>query len=360
MHSLDGYGGVARTISSKLNYLATHGKDLEIYVILFFHEKEFVFPLEDKVNLKIIGLNPFKSNPIIRPRIFQIIKRRIKAEINIINPDIVVSLASVKETMWLSNKNRTYKNLLEIHGNYQFIMERKSLRGRLSRRMILNNIRNSDAFVVLTERDAKIYKDKLDIHPQVIANPLPFEIKKVETEREKIVLAVGRLSEEKNFSSIIRIWSMVSPEFKDWKLKILGSGPLEKKLKEEVQKYNLSETVTIEYSPNIVQEYKKASIQVMTSLNEGLPMTLIEGTAFGLPAVSFDIDCGPSDVIQNGKSGFLIPPFNEEEFALKLRELMRNDSLRINFSKHSSSMAENFTIEKIMAKWTDLFRNLTK
>ena len=56
----------------------------------------------------------------------------------------------------------------------------------------------------------------------------------------------------------------------------------------------------------------------MTSLYEGFPMVLVEVSSYGVPLVSFDINTGPSDIIENKKSGFLIEDGNFQEFADKI------------------------------------------
>ena len=100
----------------------------------------------------------------------------------------------------------------------------------------------------------------------------------------------------------------------------------------------------------------QASIYVMTSHFEGLPMVLVESASFGLPQISFDINTGPSDIIENEKSGFLIPDGDLEGYAEKLKTLMQNQNLRESMGKRAKEIAqEKFSKEVILLKWQKMF-----
>ena len=68
--------------------------------------------------------------------------------------------------------------------------------------------------------------------------------------------------------------------------------------------------------------YKKSKIYVMTSRYEGMPLVLLEAKAYKLPIISFDIDCGPSEEVIDKKNGYLIKPFDIDEMADKIKELL--------------------------------------
>ena len=108
----------------------------------------------------------------------------------------------------------------------------------------------------------------------------------------------------------------------------------------------------------IDEYYKKSSILVLTSRFEGLPMTLLEGKAYQMPMVSFNIKTGPKECIINNRNGYLIKAFDLKEMEKKLSNLMEDESLRESFSKHSLDDTKKFSLEIIIDKWKDIFRKI--
>jgi len=90
---------------------------------------------------------------------------------------------------------------------------------------------------------------------------------------------------------------------------------------------------------------------VMTSETEGLPMVLLEGKAYRLPLVAFDIMTGPSDIIDHEHNGFLVEPFDLDAMAEKIRRLIEDDRLRVQMSRGAAVGMEKFSEETIMDVW---------
>ena len=105
----------------------------------------------------------------------------------------------------------------------------------------------------------------------------------------------------------------------------------------------------------MLEEYGKYSIFAMTSYVEGLPLALLEAKANQLPSVSFDILTGPSEIIDDGRNGYLIEDGDINSFAEKLEMLMRDELLRVSFSRQSRQGIERFQKEKILEQWKALF-----
>ena len=95
-------------------------------------------------------------------------------------------------------------------------------------------------------------------------------------------------------------------DFPDWRLDVYGSGEDEVSLTEYSESLIKNGSLVF-HKPvtDVYREMQKSSIYVMSSRYEGFPMVLLEASSVGLPCISFDIDCGPSDIIEDGKSGFL-------------------------------------------------------
>ena len=86
-------------------------------------------------------------------------------------------------------------------------------------------------------------------------------------------------------------------------------------------------------------------------------MVLIEAQKNKLPIVSFDIPCGPSDTVANGRNGFLIPPFEVDAMANRISELICNSQMRKDFSEHAEDYHEEMQNEYILEKWQNMLEH---
>ena len=109
---------------------------------------------------------------------------------------------------------------------------------------------------------------------------------------------------------------------------------------------------------NINDYYDEASLYVMTSRYEGLPMVLLEAKAHGLPIVSFDCETGPSEMILDGINGFLVKDFNVSAMSVKVEKLISDSNLRKAFSEHALDGTQKFLPENVLHQWTELLSSI--
>ena len=142
-----------------------------------------------------------------------------------------------------------------------------------------------------------------------------------------------------------------------WKLIIVGDGVLKKELESKIKALNLQESVILKpFTKQIEKEYLNASIYAMSSHFEGFGMVLAEASSYALPCVAFDVKTGPSDIIENEKSGFLVADNDLQGYANKLMLLMRDENLRENFgTKAKQLVSEKFSQKNVLELWQKLF-----
>lgn len=70
-----------------------------------------------------------------------------------------------------------------------------------------------------------------------------------------------------------------------------------------------------------------------------------------MPSISFDIQTGPAEIIEDGKTGFLIPPFDLEQMEEKIELLIQKDALRKKFAQQAEKSRQKFALDKIVAQW---------
>jgi len=172
----------------------------------------------------------------------------------------------------------------------------------------------------------------------------------------QILLGVGRLSDEKNFTTLIAIFARLATAHPDWDLVILGEGPQRAALAAQVRAGALAQRVFLPGSVgNIGDWYAQASLYAMSSHFEGFPNTLVEAMAHGVPAVSFDCDTGPRDIIRHGIDGLLVAPGDADGMASALDRLMCDAHARAGFAQRAVDARERFSMVKISRMWEAVF-----
>ncbi|WP_198406105.1 glycosyltransferase family 4 protein [Parathermosynechococcus lividus] len=202
----------------------------------------------------------------------------------------------------------------------------------------------------------------------VIPNPIPFPLHSSEPliepdsvieQGRRLLLAVGRLDKQKGFDHLLQVFSHLAPSNPDWDLVILGEGPLRTELEFLARQLGLQERASLPgRAGNICDWYQRADLYVMSSRFEGFPNSLGEAMAHGCPAVSFDCDTGPRDIIRHNVDGLLVP--NGDVAALKdaLEYLMRDEKLRKQFAAKAVDVRDRFSLEKISEMWAALLNEL--
>jgi glycosyltransferase involved in cell wall biosynthesis len=135
----------------------------------------------------------------------------------------------------------------------------------------------------------------------------PFEHPWLTPKEPPVILSVGRLTEQKDYSTLIRAFAKVR-EKRPARLLILGEGELRKDLESLMRKLHLENDMALPgFVKNPYQYMAKASVFALSSKWEGLPTVLIEALAIGIPVVSTNCKSGPDEILRNGRLGKLVP-----------------------------------------------------
>lgn len=199
------------------------------------------------------------------------------------------------------------------------------------------------------------------VYPLVAFEPkLPVE--SIVSQDRKVLLAVGRLDEQKGFDYLLLAFAKLAKEHQNWDLIILGEGPIRQSLISQIQALELESRVhLLGRAGNVGDWYQRADLYVMSSRFEGFPNTLLEAMAHGCAVVSYDCDTGPRDIIQHEKNGLLVSPVGDvSALALALDRLMRNDAARQQIGQKAIEVREDYSLESIIMKWDKLFDDVIK
>lgn len=200
---------------------------------------------------------------------------------------------------------------------------------------------------------------KVDKRFKSIYNSIPYIYSSVvyNKEKEKEVLFVGRLSEEKRVDYLLEIWSKICYSHPDWRLTIVGDGLLRGKLEALANDLKLPR-VYFEGYANPLDFYKRASIFCLTSSTEGFSLVLVESMSCGCVPIAFNSYACASDIIDNDKCGLLIKPFDTDVYSHKLSLLMDDDKRRTVMSQNAKEKSSFFQMENIVIKWERLFKEI--
>lgn len=173
---------------------------------------------------------------------------------------------------------------------------------------------------------------------------------------EKTIIAVGRLTPQKNYPMLISAFDIFHRSHPEYKLRIFGDGPLKDEIIALIEKYSLSEYVQLRgFTNTIYDEMKKSKIYVSSSDYEGISNTMLEALALGIPTIVTDCPVGGGKlVIEDGVNGFLVPVGDSERLAMKLCQLVEDETLMSKFSYNSQSVKVKFSVERICSMWEDI------
>lgn len=172
-------------------------------------------------------------------------------------------------------------------------------------------------------KDLRIFSsDKLKYLPDPVLNLSDIRKKKIEKinlekelNSEKIIISIGRLTIQKNFEFLINSFNNIIKIFPDYKLFILGDGEQKKKLKNTIKNFNLENKIfLLGYKKNIYKYLDKAKIFILPSLWEDPGFVLIEAGFMNKTILSSDCPNGPSELLENGKNGFLFETNSFDDF----------------------------------------------
>lgn len=209
-----------------------------------------------------------------------------------------------------------------------------------------------DIVTVLTNRDKEILVKKGFNNIEVLHNPLFLKPLSSIPPKDKTILAVGRLDawHVKGFDILLNVWNRISEKYSDWKLIIVGDGS--KEIKNNLQQlitHNKESVIFKSFTSDIIEEYKKASIFVLSSRYEGWGLVAVEAMSQGCATIACDYHGRQSEFITDYKNGLLCSPDDAIELQAKIEDAISNKELREGLQKNAIVNLEKFS-EKNIAK----------
>lgn len=208
-----------------------------------------------------------------------------------------------------------------------------------------------DDVVVLYQQDAEMYQQAFGFRPTSIYNPLTLKPGTRSDGHQKKFLAVGRFSpKHKGFDLLIQAFALFAQQNKDWQLDIVGDGPEKDLLEHMITEHGLDKRIQLHPFTNEIQTfYSSASIYVLSSRWEGMPLVLVEAMSHGLPIIASDI---PTCQEVLGDFGLFFKNMDIHELAQRLEDATHLDWTQK--SDEAIKIAQRFDINQIIKQWKRL------
>ena len=346
-------GGAERIVSEKANTLSTLYNHKVTIISLYHDNRPQAYKLDDNVNLLHLDIpfakktNNHVSRLINRLIVMIIAIKRINKALRQLNPDIIfftTTLGAILLPFCCTKARKIY----ESHTSKQF--------NPFHQLFFLTELM-ADTIVCLTEDDRNNYH--LTKNCIVIPNYVCNISKYVNDYGVKKAITVGRLEYVKGFDILIECWKEIAKQYPDWQLDIYGEGSCREELQQQIDSLELGDKVKLcGRNDNIIEVYPKYSLHLMTSRYEGLPMTLIEAQACGLPSVVFNFQYGASDIITNEYNGLIIEQGNSKRFINAVNKMMLSEVLRKEYGKNAIIIGKRYSKINIFNKWIQLTDNI--
>lgn len=355
IHGLSG-GGAERVMATLMNEFVKQGKKVRVVYTTSLDEPTYV--LDERIEQVFMQqICPIKSRSVAAKIFRRLWKyhaiRKLSEEYK---PDYVISFLKAQNNDVLASLLGTgFRVIIGDHTN----VDRKYpiITSFLSKILYPS----ACGITMLTIRDYDKWKNKYK-HVFYIPNPCSVKQKHIGSPRKKIVLGVGRVKQWKikGFDNLIRAWDKIQARHPDWKCQIAGvySDESLSSIRKKVGDSAYSKVEFLGFRSDIYDYMESCEVFCLSSRIEGMPMVLLEALNLGCACVSYDCVTGPAEMIENGKTGFLVKNQDIDELALKLDIIITDTKLRITFRNNAPSSVERYSTENVLKMWNKMFDDL--
>ena len=346
---LHGFGGAEKQNIMLANAMVNRGHDVTLISICVDNN---CYQLDRCIEYQFL--------PDRKTNILRLITRYkdIKKKLIEINPDVTVSF-------WFQSAYLTALMRKNITGKIVY-SERsdpgdKEYNGMLGwiRRLTLPRI---DGFVFQSKGAQRYFSKSVQLRSVVIPNPVFVRTEDFQEvkERKKKIVTVGRLHPQKNQKLLIEAFSLIADQIPEYTLEIYGDGELKGELQRQIMELQLGSRVFLKGTCKKIHELiYDASLFVLSSDYEGIPNTLLEAMALGIPCVS--TDCRPGgarELITDGEDGIIVPVGDKTALANAINWSLNHKEDITKKAKKAIEHMKYFRADTIYSKWENFLRLL--
>lgn len=336
-------GGAERVMANLSNEFVKIGHVVEIVVM-----KRAItdYELDDRV--KFVGADAVDSNGknnVLKGFGFYI--KKVKE----FKPDIIVSFLPKTNIFAVIGKFLYFRNIPVITCERANPASRRGVIKFLNDKLFIK----ADGCVFQTEEARKYYNINDIQKTSILKNPISKEfcIERYTGERKKEIVTAGRLYEQKNHALLLKAFSRIANKYSDYKLVIYGEGPLKNDLMDLANGLGISGRVIFPGRvKNISEKIYDVGMFVLSSDFEGMPNSLIEAMALGIPVVSTDCPPGGArDLINNNVNGILVPVGDDKKMSDAMDKILSDKEFADMLSMNSHKIYDVFKCETVIKEW---------
>ncbi|MDD2970526.1 MAG: glycosyltransferase [Lachnospiraceae bacterium] len=232
-------------------------------------------------------------------------------------------------------------------------------------RFIAKHLFNRADGVIFQTADARaFFPEKVQRKSVILPNPLDVACirPRYQGEKENVIVAVGRVDENKNHKMLIDAFAAVQGKHPEMKLVIYGNGDQRDPLLQYGRELGLQDRIQMPGNvSDIPEKIERARIFVLTSDTEGMPNALLEAMSLGLAVISTDCPCGgPRTVIQDGENGLLVPVRDTAALTRALHRILESPALERKLSDNASQLQQELSPDKVNKVWRAYLTALCK
>lgn len=364
-----GYGGIEKSIASLANILVSR-YEVEIACTYKLLDKP-AFYIDPRVNIVYLtddkpnrdefkaAVSSHKYITALKEGVYslKILRSKRKTMIKYISnsdSDIIIATRDIFDE-WLSTygKSDTLKIGWEhnhYHDNMKYAEKVVRSSSNLDYLVLVSNSLN--AFY-----DGKLRKTKCKTKfiPNVIEYiPDDDDISSLESKR---LISIGRLSEEKGYLDLLKIFNIISNDYPEWHLDIIGDGDQKEKLEKYIHSSKIDDKVTLHGFKDkdyIYDMLRKSSIYLMSSYTESFGIVLLEAMSCGLPCIAFSSAEGANEIITSGSNGYLIKHRNFSAYIKKVEDLIEDEKTRKKIGLEGRRTIKKYSPEVVGKSWFEL------
>lgn len=340
------HGGAERVVANLSNYFVEQN-DVKIVVTKRWKPE---YLLNDNVGHFVLDKGVSRGNVLKRTIVRT---KRLRGIIKDESPDIVIAfLPEPSFRLMIAKTFLPVKTIISVRNDPN--VEYNSWAKKLLVKILYPK---ADGFVFQTPDAQKWFSKKIQQKSIVIPNPVDssFLCEPYDGEREKLIVNVGRLVEQKNHRLLVDAFSEFYKSHNDYRLEIYGDGPLKSELQSHINELGLDGVILLMgETQDVKKKIYKAKMFVLTSNYEGMPNSLLEAMALGLPCISTDCPIGgPHLLIRNKYNGILVQVGVGKQLLKAMLDLVSDGQLSKTLSNGASVSSKKYSIFQIATTWYD-------
>lgn len=365
-----GFGGAEKAIISEANILAERYAVEIICAYKLYEQPAFTVDSRVKITYLSETIKPNKEelkeairkkNPIAilkegmtSLKVLYYRKAKMKQAVQNSDADIIISTRYLYHELLGKHRKPGVITIGQEHNHH------KNDEAYINK--MVSSVQKLDYFMPVSQELTEFYAKRLkQVKCKYIPHSLDYMPEELSPLKEPMLISVGRLSPEKGYLDLIRVFELVHQEYPQWQLHIVGDGEERAQVESLIQEKGLSQHVVLhgyQKKEYINQLLERASIYVMASHEEAFGIVLIEAQSFGIPCVVFDSARGALEIVRNQENGYVVSNRDKTAMCERICDLIKDDVMRQKLGAKGRENSLQYSVENIKNKWFEFIETI--